>query len=113
MFATHRLTTFAGTALLAGALGLAAAATAGTAGAVSSVDDAFLNDITSEGISYDTPKGAIRNAHYVCNSLDDGADPVDLGQEILDNTDLTTHQAAVFVVASVNAYCPEYTGYFE
>jgi Protein of unknown function (DUF732) len=49
----------------------------------------------------------------VCSSLDDGADPVDLGQEILDNTDLTTHQAAVFVVASVNAYCPEYTGNFE
>jgi hypothetical protein len=22
-------------------------------------------------------------------------------------------QAAVFVVASVNTYCPEYTGYFE
>jgi hypothetical protein len=38
---------------------------------------------------------------------------VDLGQEILDNTNLTTHQAAVSVVASVNTYCPEYTGYFE
>jgi hypothetical protein len=113
MFATHRLATFAGTALLAGALGLAAVATAGTAGAVSSVDDAFLNDISSEGISYDTPKAAISNAHYVCSSLDDGADPVDLGQEILANTDLTTHQAAVFVVASVNAYRPEYTGDFE
>jgi hypothetical protein len=47
----------------------------------------------------------------VCSSLDDGADPVDLGQEILDNTDLTTHQAAVFVVTSVNVYCPEHTGY--
>ena len=98
MFATHRLTTFAGTALLAGALGLAAFASAGTAVAVSSVDDAFLSDITSAGISYDTPKAAISNAHYVCGSLSDGADPV------------TTHQAAVFVVASVNAYCPEYTG---
>ena len=49
MFATHRFTTFAGTALLAGALGLAAFATAGTAVAVSSIDDAFLTDITSAG----------------------------------------------------------------
>ncbi len=49
----------------------------------------------------------------MCSALDDGAEPVDLGQEILDNTDLTTHQAAVFVVASVNTYCPEYTAYFE
>jgi hypothetical protein len=110
MFASHRFTKFAGTALVTGALGLAAV---GTAGAVSSTDDAFLTEITSEGISYDTPKAAISNAHYVCSALDDGADPVDLGQEILDNTDLTTHQAAVFVVASVDIYCPEYTGYFE
>jgi len=113
MFASHRFTKFAGTALAAGALGLAAVAAAGTAGAVSSTDDAFLTEISSEGISYDSPKAALSNAHYVCNSLDDGAHPVDLGQEILDKTDLTTHQAAVFVVASVNAYCPEYTGYFE
>jgi hypothetical protein len=113
MFATHRLTTFAGTALVAGALGLVAVAAAGTAGAVSSTDDTFLREISAEDISYDTPKAAISNAHYVCSALDDGADPVDLGQEILDNTDLTTHQAAVFVVTSVDTYCPEYVGYFE
>jgi hypothetical protein len=59
MFASHRFTKFAGTALVAGALGLAAVATAGTAGAVSSTDDAFLTEITSEGISYDTPKAAV------------------------------------------------------
>lgn len=113
MNASHRLTTFAGTALVAGALGLAAVAAAGTAGAVSSTDDAFLTEISSEGISYDSAKVAISNAHYVCSSLDAGAKPVDLGQEILDNTDLTTHQAAVFVVASVNTYCPQYASAFK
>ncbi|HTI78345.1 MAG TPA: DUF732 domain-containing protein [Mycobacterium sp.] len=113
MFATARLTKFAGTALVAGALGLAAVATAGTAGAVSSTDDSFLTEISSEGISYDSPKAAIQNAHAVCSALDNGADPVDVGQDILDNTDLTTHQAAVFVVNSVTTYCAEYTGYFE
>ena len=79
MFATHRLTKFAGTALVAGALGLAAVATAGTAGAVSSTDDTFLTEISGEGIAYDSPKAAIYDAHDVCNALDDGADPVDLG----------------------------------
>jgi Protein of unknown function (DUF732) len=113
MNAAHRLTKFAGTAIVAGALGLAAVATAGIAGAISSTDDAFLTEISSEGIAYDTPKAAISNAHYVCDALDEGADPVDLGQEILDNTDLTTHQAAVFVVASVGNYCPEYGVLFE
>jgi hypothetical protein len=108
MFAQHPFTKFAGTALVAGALALAAVATAGTAAAVSSADDTFLSEIRSEGISYDSPKAAIANAHYVCSALDKGAKPVDLGQEILDNTDLTTHQAAVFVVSSVGTYCPEY-----
>lgn len=113
MFASSRLTTFAGTALVAGALGLAAVATAGTASALRSTDDAFLTEISSEGITYDSAKAAVSNAHYVCSALDDGAKPVDLGQEILDNTDLTTHQAAVFVVASVNTYCPQYAGLFK
>jgi len=113
MFASNRLTKFAGTALVAGAFGLAAVATAGTAGAVSSTDDAFLTEIRSEGITYDTPKAAIQNAHDVCKAFDSGAQLADVGQEILDNTDLTTHQAAVFVVTSVTTYCPEYTGYFE
>ena len=113
MFAPNRVAKFAGTALVAGVFGLAAVATAGTAGAVSSTDNTFLTEISSEGISYDNPKAAVQNAHYVCSALEDGAKPVDLGQEILDNTDLTTHQAAAFVVIAVNAYCPEYTGYFK
>ena len=113
MFATNRFTKFAGTALVAGALGLAAVATAGTAGALSSVDDTFLTEISAEGISYDSPKDAIYAAHDVCFALDEGADPVDLGMEILDDTDLTTDQAAVFVLASVGNYCPELGVLFE
>ena len=47
MFA-HKIAKLAGTALVAGALGLAAVATAGTAGALSSADNQFLSDIKSE-----------------------------------------------------------------
>jgi hypothetical protein len=108
MFAHNGVTKLASTALVAGALGLAALATAGTAGAMSSVDDTFLAEISAEGIAYDSEGAAISNARYVCGALDEGADPVDLGMEILENTDLTTDQAAAFVVASVGNYCPEY-----
>ena len=94
MFAQYGVTKLAGTALVAGALGLAALATAGTAGALSSVDDTFLTQIAAEGIGYDSPKDAIYAAHDVCLALDDGADPVDLGMEIMENSDLTTDQAA-------------------
>ena len=113
MFSQHRFAKFAGTALVAGGLGLAAVATAGTAGAISSTDDTFLKEITAEGIGYDSPKDATYAAHDVCSAIDEGADPVDLGMEILENTDLTTDQAAGFVVSSVSNYCPEYGVLFE
>jgi uncharacterized protein DUF732 len=108
-----RFSRFACAVLAAGALGLAAVATAGTAGAIRSSNDAFLTDLASEGISYDNAKTAISDAHRVCESLDAGADPVHLGTEILEHTDLTTRQAAVFVVSAVDNYCPEYRPLFE
>jgi Protein of unknown function (DUF732) len=113
MFAKHRLTKFAGAAIVAGALGLAAVATAGTAGAISSADDTFLTEISTEGIAYDSEREVISVAHDVCFALEEGADPVDLGMELLQNTDLSTDQAAVFVLASVGNYCPEYGVLFE
>lgn len=112
MFARNGVTTFAGTAILAGALGLAAFATAGTAGAMSSADDNFLTDISAEGIAYDSPQGAISVAHDVCIAFDKGADPVDLGMEIKGETDLTTGQVATVVVSAVHNYCPEYGSLF-
>nr|WP_090344656.1 DUF732 domain-containing protein [Mycolicibacterium malmesburyense]CRL76357.1 hypothetical protein CPGR_03950 [Mycolicibacterium malmesburyense] len=105
MFASHPLATI-GTALTMAALGLGAVAGAGTAAALSSEDDTFLAEIRAEGIAYDSPKAAIGTAHEVCSRLDGGADPVDLGMEILENTDLTTDQVATFVVSSVDHYCP-------
>jgi hypothetical protein len=108
VFATQRVTKFAATAIAAVGLGLAGIATAGTASALTSVDDEFLAAISEAGIAYDSPTAAISNARYVCGALDDGADPLDLGDEILSNTDLDTRQAAVFMVESVFNYCPEH-----
>lgn len=108
MFARHRITKFATTAITASGLGLAAFAGSGTANAFVSVDEEFLAAISDEGIAYDSARTAVSNAHYVCGAIDDGADPLDLADEILSNTDLSTHQAAVFVVESVFTYCPEH-----
>jgi hypothetical protein len=112
MFARNGVTKFAGTAIVAGALGLAAFATAGTAAALSSADDNFLADISAEGIAYDSPQGAIYAGHDVCVAINDGADPVDLGMEIMDETDLTTDQVATFVVSAVGNFCPEHSVLF-
>jgi hypothetical protein len=113
MFARNGVTKLAGTAMVAGALGLAALATAGTAGALSSADDTFLTEISAEGIAYDSSDMAISAAHEVCFAIDDGADPVDVGLEILEHTDLAPEQAAMFVVSAVGNYCPEYGVLFE
>lgn len=95
------------TAATAAALGLTVLAGATTASA-SSVDDQFLTNIDAEGIAFDSARAAISDAHLVCDYIADGRSAASVGNDILDNTDLTTHQAAVFVVESVSAYCPGY-----
>jgi hypothetical protein len=108
LFATKRVTKFAATAIAAAGIGLAGIASAATASALTSVDDDFLAEISSQDIAYDSPRVAVENAHYVCGALDDGASPIDLGDEILSQTDLDVEQAAFFVVASIANYCPEH-----
>ena len=112
MSTRNGVTKFAGAAIIAGALGLAAFASAGTAAALSSADDNFLADLSAEGIGYYSPRSAISVGHNVCVAFDDGADPVDLGMEIMSSTDLTTDQVATFVVSAVDNFCPEYGGLF-
>jgi hypothetical protein len=107
MFA-HHITKIAATAVTGAALGLAALATAGSASALTSADDAFLADIESAGIGYDDASVAVSNAHAVCDALDAGYAPEDIAIELLSLNDLTVNQAATIVVASVEAYCPTY-----
>ena len=40
------------------------------------------------------------------------ASGTDIGGDILAHTDLTTRQAAAFVVMSIDYYCPQYTDAF-
>ncbi|WNG80889.1 DUF732 domain-containing protein [Mycobacterium sp. ITM-2016-00316] len=110
MFAVQRLIQSAGLALVAGLSGLA---TAGTASAITSADDAaFLADIRYEGISYESAVQVISNAHEVCAELDSGVQATDIGLDILEYTDLNTRQAAAFIVMSIGYYCPQHTGAF-
>jgi uncharacterized protein DUF732 len=102
---TNRIANFATTALAAGAFGLAAFAGTPTAWG-SSIDDQFLTNIDAEGITFDSAKAAVQDGHLVCSYLAGGKTGAGIGGDIMDNTDLTAHQAAVFVVEAANAYCP-------
>ncbi|MCX2714481.1 DUF732 domain-containing protein [Mycolicibacterium sp. J2] len=95
------------------ALGLAVLSSAGTANAITSqTDSAFLDEIAKEGIAYDSATDVIGNARQVCSKLKAGATGTEIGMDILANTDLTTRQAAAFVVMSIDYYCPQYTDAF-
>lgn len=107
MFA--RITTTTTTiAVAAAALALAAFAGSATAGA-NGIDDEFLTNIDKAGIVFESNRAAFQDAQKVCSALAAGNPGVSVAQDILNSTDLTSHQAAVFVVESTYAYCPGYT----
>ncbi len=103
---SHRIITAATTAIGATAIGLSAVATAGTAGA-STTDDAFIAQMNSLGISFTSPQEAVKEGHQVCMELAAGKSGTDVAKEVLSQTDLTSKQAAYFVVDATKAYCPQ------
>jgi len=100
-----RITAAVTTAIGAAAVGLAVA-TAGAAGA-STTDDSFIDQMTSVGITFTSPQEAVKEGHQVCRELASGKTGTDVASEVLSQTDLTTKQAAYFVVDATQAYCPQ------
>ncbi len=76
---------------------------------ISAADQQFLSTINKEGIGFDTPQGAIADAHSVCQSLAGDSTGGQLVNDITSHTNLTRRQAAVFLVQSVKTYCPAET----
>jgi Zn-dependent alcohol dehydrogenase len=108
MSAQHRITTVALTAVGAAAVGLAALATAGTA-AASTADDTFLAQMKSVGVTFTTATAGVQEGHQVCKELAAGSTGTQIQNEILSQTNLTSKQAAYFVVYATKDYCPQYS----
>ncbi|ORV92947.1 hypothetical protein AWC11_06750 [Mycobacterium interjectum] len=100
-----RITAAVTTAVGAAAVGLALA-TAGAAGA-STADDAFITEMRGLGVTFTSPQEAIQEGHQVCRELAAGKTGTDVATEVLSQTNLTTKQAAYFVVDAAQAYCPQ------
>ena len=94
-------------AFVAAAVGALAVATAGT-GWADSVDDTYLTNVYAEGISYPSDVDAIDDALLVCDYLAAGRNGTDISVEIMNNSDLSPHQAATIVVEASSAYCPRF-----
>lgn len=71
MFTRRFAASMVGTTLTAATLGLAALGFAGTASA-SSTDEAFLAQLQADGITPPSAARAIKDAHAVCDALDEG-----------------------------------------
>lgn len=101
-----RITAAVTTAVGAAAVGLAVA-TAGAASA-SSADDAFISQMQSIGVTFSSPQAAVQQGHQVCKELAAGSTGTQIASEILSQTNLTSKQAAYFVVYATKDYCPQY-----
>nr|WP_244975671.1 DUF732 domain-containing protein [Mycobacterium kubicae] len=101
-----RITASITTALGAAAIGLAVAS-AGSAGA-STTDDAFIARMKAVGVTFSSTEAAARDGRHVCSELASGKSGTQVATEVLNQTDLTSKQAAYLVVNATNAYCPEY-----
>jgi hypothetical protein len=100
-----RITAAVTTAIGAAAIGLAVA-TAGAAGA-STADDAFITEMRGLGVTFTSPQEAVKAGHQVCKELAAGRTGTEVATEVLSQTNLTTKQAAYFVVDATQAYCPQ------
>lgn len=81
--------------------------TAGTAGA-NTKDEAFIAQMESIGVTFSSPQVATQQAQLVCKKLASGETGTEIAEEVLSQTNLTTKQAAYFVVDATKAYCPQY-----
>lgn len=101
-----RITAALTTAVGAAAVGLAVA-TAGAASATTA-DSAFISQMESVGVTFTSPQAAVQEGHQVCTELAAGQTGTQIANEILSQTNLTSKQAAYFVVYATKDYCPQY-----
>jgi hypothetical protein len=91
---------------------LAAALALGTAGpaAADRVDDAFLADLESHGIYFDSPEWGVYQARYVCQELEKGRSYLALMSEGVAQSGLKRGDVAYFIQSAVTTYCPGNAG---
>jgi len=111
MFSNHRfvVASAVGWVVAGAALGLAALATSGTAGA-NTTDDAFIAQMKAVGVTFSSPEIAVKDAHQVCKELAGGTTGTEVANEVISQTDLSSKQAAIFVVNATQTYCPQFGG---
>jgi Protein of unknown function (DUF732) len=109
MFTNRFTKSIAGTALVAGTLGMAAIVGAGAANA-DAVDDTYVATLAQAGIPQIDPALEISAGHAVCQNLDEGTTTPDQVYAAFNRKRVfaTIEQNKAMIVASMTAYCPQY-----
>lgn len=91
------------------AVALLALLGAGAPAHADTVDDKFLAELRSEGITdHISNSHAIEAAHFVCDRLDSGMSPNEVASDVLNSSSMPAFHAGFFVGASIDAYCPRH-----
>jgi hypothetical protein len=70
-------------------------------------DDQFLAALTASGVTYQDPGKVIAAAKWVCQSLNQGTQMVDVVRTVQsENAGLHQENAAKFTALAASAYCP-------
>ena len=73
-----------------------------------STDDAFLASLHAAGITYPDPARAIAAGKWVCQTVGNGTQMVDVVKKIqAQNSGLHGDNAARFTAIAANVYCPQ------
>lgn len=104
-FAVKYLTALLASAGVATAMGVAVPAHADSA----SSDAIFLGELRQAGITYSDPGQVIAAGRGVCGMMTDGAQGLQVANEIANrNPGFTLDGAALFTRLAANAYCPQH-----
>ncbi len=71
-------------------------------------DDSFIAEIQRNGVVFADRGAAIAAGHNMCAGLDKGRTPTSLVLNVVRATDLSAHEAAFLLGASVASYCPQH-----
>ncbi|MEB3982412.1 DUF732 domain-containing protein [Mycobacterium sp. 663a-19] len=74
------------------------------------MDDAFLQALNSQGISFPnlSDQGVIRLGHLVCEDWASGLTADQTVADVQQGTKLSAHDSGFLVGAATQAYCPKY-----
>jgi Protein of unknown function (DUF732) len=106
MFTCNHISGLVGTAILLAAVGLAAPA------AADDTVDAFIFKLADDGVDFSSTNDVLTRAYQVCGQFAEGMSPDGINAAMVETSNFTARQSALFMADAVQAFCPRYANQF-